>query len=137
MLTIGKRYRFAASHRLATLPETHKCHRVHGHNYLVTLTLATEWDDPETPTLEHGMLVDYGDIDTTFGAWLKEVLDHRDLNEVFAQPWVPRGWRQLASSPTAELLAGFIFQVAVGQFPTQVLSVRVQETEDTFAEVTR
>jgi 6-pyruvoyltetrahydropterin/6-carboxytetrahydropterin synthase len=45
MFTIGKTFRFAAAHRLETLPPSHKCHRTHGHNYDVTITLEKDYLD--------------------------------------------------------------------------------------------
>ncbi|MGH3882864.1 MAG: 6-pyruvoyl trahydropterin synthase family protein, partial [Pseudonocardiaceae bacterium] len=39
---ISKDFEFSASHELRLLPETHKCRGNHGHNYVVTLTLAAD-----------------------------------------------------------------------------------------------
>lgn len=37
---ITKEFHFSASHQLDYLPEGHQCKRLHGHNYIVKVTLA-------------------------------------------------------------------------------------------------
>lgn len=39
-VSICRTYRFEAAHHLPMLPETHKCHRLHGHNYKVEMVRA-------------------------------------------------------------------------------------------------
>ena len=73
---ITKTFAFSAAHHLPNVPEDHQCRRPHGHNYTVTL------ECEGTPDPGHGMLVDYGLISDTFGRWLDEQIDHRDLNEL-------------------------------------------------------
>lgn len=112
--TIGKTFSFAAAHRLPLLPATHKCHRNHGHNYLVTYTLAAEELDA------YGFVVDYGDLSIHWQT-VHEMVDHKDLTDVFT-------W-----ALTAENLARFFFERCLEDgFPVE--SVRVQETPLTFAE---
>lgn len=113
--TIEKTWSFAAAHHLPSLPETHKCHRPHGHNYTVTLTLGADRLDA------HGFVLDYGEL-KPFGDWLAATFDHRDLNEI-----VP-------FQPTAESLARFCFEQARTLFGQLVSGVRVSETPNTTAE---
>lgn len=72
--TIEKTFDFDAAHALTFLPETHKCHRMHGHTYRVTVVCEGEPD-------ANGMLIDYAEI---AAAWapIHDVLDHRTLNNI-------------------------------------------------------
>ena len=110
---ITKTFTFAAAHHLPQLPDGHKCRRVHGHNYAVTLTL--EADDLD----QLGMVRDYGDLDPV-KRWLDGTFDHRDLNEELPVP------------PTAEWLARLTFDMWAGKFP-QLAEVTVSETPATTA----
>ncbi len=114
MYTISKQFSFSASHQLTQLPETHQCHRLHGHNYVVELELQAETLD------EFGFVVDYTEL-RPFKQMLDEHLDHRHLNEVLDVP------------PTAENLAKWLFDRARKAWP-QTVAVRVKETPTTCAE---
>lgn len=72
--TIAKRFTFDAAHHLPTVPEDHKCHRMHGHTYTVELVLIGE-------VQPNGFVVDYADIEALWRP-LHDALDHRVLNEV-------------------------------------------------------
>ena len=75
MFTIYKEFHFSASHQLLKLPEDHPCHRIHGHNYLIEVELASE-------TLnEVGFVRDYRELDA-LKAYIDEKFDHRHLNDV-------------------------------------------------------
>ena len=115
MFTIGKSFTFAAAHHLPKLPEGHKCRRVHGHNYVVTVYLSSSTVD------RRGFVVDYGDLEP-FGEFIKSTLDHQDLNAV------------LSITPTAELLAKYLYEQATDRLTGRVIGVRVSETPNTFAE---
>lgn len=117
MYRIGKSFTFAAAHHLPQLPDTHKCHRPHGHNYVVTYTLASRDLD------SNGFIVDYAEL-TAYWKNLEGTLDHRDLNQIFRFP------------PTAENLARWLYENSRGT-TLPVESVRVQETPTTFAEYTQ
>ncbi|MGO0122685.1 6-carboxytetrahydropterin synthase QueD [Desulfothermobacter acidiphilus] len=83
---------FAAAHRLPDHPSP--CHRLHGHNWEVNLTVVGEELGPD------GMLLDFGVLKRI----LREVLsslDHQYLNEI--PPFGP------AFPPTAENLARHIY----------------------------
>ena len=72
MYEISKDFTFAASHRLDGLPPGHKCARLHGHNYTVTvLARALTLDGA-------GMVLDYAALDPV-GEWIAATLDHRHL----------------------------------------------------------
>lgn len=74
-MVITRTFDFDAAHRLDRLPAGHKCHRLHGHTYRVTV----EVSGPMEPSL--GWVVDYAII---AAAWktIDDALDHRLLNEI-------------------------------------------------------
>lgn len=72
--TVTRAFTFSASHQLAGLPAEHKCSRLHGHSYDVTVHLAGSLDDV-------GFVLDFGELDWV-GKLISERLDHRHLNEV-------------------------------------------------------
>ncbi len=80
---ITRRYHFSAGHRLenTSLDATDnariygQCHRPHGHNYAVEVTVAAPEVDPAT-----GMSVDLGIIDAAVKGALLERVDHYDLS---------------------------------------------------------
>lgn len=117
MYEIGKTFRFAAAHSLPSLPESHKCHRVHGHNYQVDVVLRSDKLDG------HGMVLDYGIIGGSLGVTIKAVLDHRDLNDV------------LDVEPTAENLARWLHNLIIRVEPWAGMlhAVTVRETGGTWA----
>lgn len=55
MHIIGIEYQFEAGHYLTGLPDTHKCTRPHGHNYVVIVEFRSETLD------EVGFVIDYFD----------------------------------------------------------------------------
>lgn len=122
ILTIAKRFSFAASHRLPSLPDGHPCKRLHGHNYEVELRLKREAAELD----EHGMVLDYRAMDRFKD--LVNALDHTDLN---TNPELPQ-WA--ANAPTAENLAVFFLLKARDIFPVAVDSVLVSEGPKTWAE---
>jgi 6-pyruvoyltetrahydropterin/6-carboxytetrahydropterin synthase len=115
---IAKRYKFSASHQIESLPDGHKCKRLHGHTYFVEVALSAEALD------EHGFVTDYANIDATLGNFIKEHLDHRHLNDIFAQT-------------SAEAIARAIYEVCDGANIGNVDSVTVKESPETWAKYTK
>jgi len=121
MFEIKKTFRFEAAHRLRNLEAGHKCARMHGHNYEVTLTLAVD----SVRELENGFVYDYGKL-KPFGDKIKAWYDHRVLNEV--KPFD-------IYQPSAEFMAYAFYNIAVNLcFIPNVVAVGVSETPDTYAE---
>jgi 6-pyruvoyltetrahydropterin/6-carboxytetrahydropterin synthase len=116
---IGKRFEFAAAHRLADLPASHKCARLHGHTYIVEVELAANELAPP------GFVTDFGDL-APFRRYLAEHIDHRCLNEV------------LDVEPTSENLAWHFFTWCAEHLepgiPGCVTAVRVSESPASWAE---
>jgi 6-pyruvoyltetrahydropterin/6-carboxytetrahydropterin synthase len=69
-------YAFEAAHRLPNVPPEHQCHRMHGHSFRVSVTVAGEVD----PRM--GWLVDFDEITKVVEPIIQRELDHRFLNDV-------------------------------------------------------
>jgi 6-pyruvoyltetrahydropterin/6-carboxytetrahydropterin synthase len=119
--TISKTFTFEAGHRLASLGEGHKCSRQHGHSYTVELILTADTLVPP------GFVTDFGDLEP-FARYIKNTLDHRNLNEV----------EELDFEPTSENLAQHLAEWAEKNLqphiPGRVKAVRVSETPKTWAQ---
>jgi 6-pyruvoyltetrahydropterin/6-carboxytetrahydropterin synthase len=114
---IAKRFDFDAAHQLTGLPEGHKCRRLHGHTYVVEIEAQAETLDGQ------GMVADYATLDP-FGAWLRDHIDHRNLNEVLN-----------TDMPTTEHVAEVCYGAAAVRCPgLQISAVRVWESSTTWAE---
>lgn len=109
--TISRRYHFEAAHWLPHVAPTHKCRRLHGHNYEVELTVAGTVGD-------NGFIVDFWDVDKAVQPLIEQV-DHRTLNEIGG-----------LENPTAELIAAW-FLTRLGVHG--VVTVRLYETKDCWA----
>ncbi|XVS60885.1 6-pyruvoyl trahydropterin synthase family protein [Actinosynnema sp. CA-299493] len=119
MFRIGKTFAFDAAHRLSGLPDGHKCARLHGHSYTVTVVLE------RTTLVEPGFVTDFGEL-APLRRYLDDEWDHRLLNDV-----VP-------VEPTSELLARhladwFVAHVEPG-IPGRLTAVRVCESPTSWAE---
>jgi 6-pyruvoyltetrahydropterin/6-carboxytetrahydropterin synthase len=123
---LGRRYRFAASHRLHTgrLSEEEnarvfgKCANPfgHGHNYILEVSVSGDVD-PAT-----GMIANLADLDNFVEREVIEVFDHHSMNEDVA------AFRDVV--PTTENLCIEIFE-RLKNFPSAKLErVRVQETSN-------
>ena len=106
---IFKDFTFEAAHRLPFVPEGHKCGRLHGHSFRVTLHVRGPIDAGS------GWLMDFAELKEHF-APLHERLDHHYLNEI-----------EGLENPTSENIARWIWDALKPAVP--VLSrVVVQET---------
>ena len=92
---LTKTFTLESAHRLPNVPPGHKCARLHGHSFRVTLHVS----GPVDPHL--GWVIDFAEVSRAF-APLHELLDHRYLNEV-----------EGLSNPTSENLARFILERVV------------------------
>jgi 6-pyruvoyltetrahydropterin/6-carboxytetrahydropterin synthase len=83
VIALTRVYHFSAAHRLESPHLTAEenawsygaCHRTHGHNYYVEVTVAGE-PDPVT-----GMATDIGALDAAVSRTLLDRVDHRHLDE--------------------------------------------------------
>ncbi|HDZ74227.1 MAG TPA: 6-carboxytetrahydropterin synthase QueD [Aurantimonas coralicida] len=114
-MKITQAFTFEAAHRLPHVPQTHRCHRMHGHSYRIELTLEGPVD-PRT-----GFVVDFFDVEEAFTPLL-ERLDHHTLNEV-----------EGLENPTSENIAVWIYDRMKAALPVTA-SVKVFETPQCWAE---
>ena len=106
---IFKEFTFEAAHRLPNVPPGHKCARLHGHSFRVTVHVEGEVD----PSL--GWVRDFADL----SAGMKPVidqLDHYYLNEI-----------EGLGNPTSEILAQWIWERVRPSLP-ELSQVVVRET---------
>lgn len=121
---LGRRYRFAASHRLHSREFSEaenvrifgKCANPygHGHNYVMEISVSGEID-PVT-----GMIANLADLDSFVQREVLDAFDHRSLNDE-----VP-AFRETV--PTTENLCVEIFERLKGFPKAKLERVRVQET---------
>jgi 6-pyruvoyltetrahydropterin/6-carboxytetrahydropterin synthase len=133
-VSLTRRYRFAASHRLHTprLSESEnqrvygKCSNPygHGHNYSVEVTVSGPID-PAT-----GMIANLAQLDLYVETRILEAFDQKYLNEQ-----VPEFAPEKSLVPTTENLCRVIFQRLKG-FPLAHLDrVRIEETSNNSFEI--
>lgn len=112
---IDKTYGFAASHFLTGLPEGHKCSRLHGHTYSVTVVVGSdELDGP-------GFVTDFADL-APFRDYINTLADHQHLNDVLDfNPTAENIARHLADWFIEHLepnIGGWLVSVRVAESPT-------------------
>lgn len=108
-MEIFREFTFEAAHRLPNLPADHKCSRLHGHSFRVTVHVSG-------PLMEReGWVMDFADLKRIFQP-LYDRLDHHYLNEI-----------EGLENPTSEVLAVWIWDRLVSALPglTQIV---VRET---------
>jgi 6-pyruvoyltetrahydropterin/6-carboxytetrahydropterin synthase len=92
VISVFKEFTFEAAHRLPNVAPDHKCARLHGHSFHVTVFV----DGEAGP--KSGWVIDFADVARAF-APLHEQLDHRYLNEVSG-----------LDNPTSERIAVWIWE---------------------------
>ncbi|RIK40748.1 MAG: 6-carboxytetrahydropterin synthase QueD [Chloroflexi bacterium] len=90
-MELFKEFMFEAAHRLPNVPPGHKCARLHGHSFKVTIHVEGDVD-PHT-----GWVIDFAEIKAAFQP-LYDQLDHYYLNEIDG-----------LENPTSEVLARWIW----------------------------
>jgi 6-pyruvoyltetrahydropterin/6-carboxytetrahydropterin synthase len=128
---INRRLCFCAGHRV--MGHENKCANLHGHNYVVTVTVAGKLD-------KVGRVIDFGAVKAICGKWLEENWDHAflfyandaDVKVIFMRH--PE-WRHFECSfnPTAENMATFLLERFGDYFKGTGLELRqvlVEETEN-------
>ncbi len=91
-MKIFKKYTFDSAHYLPNVPDTHKCKRMHGHTYHLTVYVEGQLDD------QLGWVMDFGDLKDIVNPIIKR-LDHYILNDI-----------EGLENPTCENLAKWIFR---------------------------
>ena len=108
-MEIYKEFTFEAAHRLPNAPPGHKCARLHGHSFRVSVYVRGGVDP------RAGWVMDFGDIKSAFKPLLDR-LDHYYLNEI-----------EGLENPTSEHLAKWIWRRLKPALP-QLSKVVVNET---------
>lgn len=108
-MEVFREFTFEAAHRLPHLPADHKCSRLHGHSFRVTVHIAG-------PLLEReGWVMDFADLKRAFQP-LYDQLDHHYLNEIAG-----------LENPTSEVLAVWIWDRLKPALPS-LTEIVVRET---------
>ncbi len=115
MYRITKEFHFSASHQLFGLPDDHQCARLHGHNYVVVVELASDRLN------QHGFVRDYLEL-APLKRYIDDELDHRHLNDVLGDDCV-----------TAERMAKHLYDWCAARW-VETAAVKVSETPKTWAE---
>jgi 6-pyruvoyltetrahydropterin/6-carboxytetrahydropterin synthase len=106
---LTKQFRFEAAHRLPHVPAGHKCARLHGHSYELSVTVAGEVD-PGT-----GWIVDFADIQRAVEP-IRQRLDHDYLNDI-----------EGLDNPTSELVTRWIWERLLPVLPG-LAAITLEET---------
>ncbi len=91
-MEIFREFTFEAAHRLPNLPADHKCSRLHGHSFRVTVHVEG------TLLPREGWVMDFADLKRVFQP-LYDRLDHHYLNDI-----------EGLENPTSEVLAMWIWE---------------------------
>ena len=108
-MEIYKTFMVEAAHRLPSLPDQHKCSRLHGHTFVIEVHIQGDNDN------NNGWVMDFADISKIFRP-IFERIDHRYLNEI---PGL--------ENPTSENLAKWIWHELESDLPL-LYSIVVKET---------
>lgn len=108
-MLIYKQFSIEAAHHLPNVPEGHKCRRLHGHSFQVTIYVGDTVDE------QKGWIMDFADIKIAFKP-IFEQLDHHYLNEISG-----------LENPTSENLARWIWQRLKPNLP-ELRQIEIKET---------
>ncbi len=108
-MEIFKEFTFEAAHRLPEVPAGHKCGRLHGHSFKVTLHVRGPVQD------DAGWICDFAEVKAAFAPLLDQ-LDHHYLNEIDG-----------LSNPTSENLSRWVWKRLRPRLPN-LSKVVVHET---------
>lgn len=109
---IKVQYRIEAARRLQHLPDSHPCSRLHGHSFVITLTLYGPWNE------EQAWMRDYHDLEMVVRPILAP-LDHAYLNDISG-----------LEKPTSENLCLYLYGKIKPLLP-ELQKVTVAETPTT------
>jgi 6-pyruvoyltetrahydropterin/6-carboxytetrahydropterin synthase len=76
-MRLSRTFKFDAAHKLIDYPGV--CARIHGHTYMLVVTVEGEPDDT-------GMIIDFFDMKKAVEKMIIARLDHNYLNEFYDQP---------------------------------------------------
>ncbi|MDM8568618.1 6-carboxytetrahydropterin synthase QueD [Thiotrichales bacterium HSG1] len=108
-MEIFKKFSVEAAHKLPNVPSDHKCGRLHGHSFQITIHVCDQLE------IDKGWVMDFADIKDIFKP-IYDQLDHHYLNEIAG-----------LENPTSENLAIWIWQRLKPKLPT-LCQITIQET---------
>lgn len=121
--------RFEYGHRILNHPG--KCKRLHGHSGKVEFTVFGEINK------ETGMVIDFGDIGSSVGEFIKHNLDHRTFLQI-GDPLIESVPEDdtviMEGPPTAENISKLILDHSTPLIPDKYLGIKLWETEDSYTE---
>jgi 6-pyruvoyltetrahydropterin/6-carboxytetrahydropterin synthase len=139
---IGKSYRFQAAHQL--IDHDGLCSNIHGHSYKIEVVLTGRISSSGA---KNGMIVDFYDLDSIVKKRILDKLDHAFIcsgREKNFTDMIKNGMKvfNLRKEATVENIASWAYNdlcVAMDHSQSgslvEVVSVKVWETEDSWAEV--
>lgn len=96
---IFKKFTFDSAHSLPHVPDGHKCKNVHGHTYLLTVSIEKELDE------QFGWVMDFADLKSIMQPVIDQI-DHKYLNDVAG-----------LENPTCEILVKWIWDAVINDLP--------------------
>lgn len=113
--TVNRTFYFDAAHLVPCFGQGHKCGRLHGHTWRVTITIAGKVHEVD------GIVVDYYNIDKVWKDEIYDVIDHTYLNEI---PGL--------EMPTTEHIAAWMWRRLIGPLTSpektyQMSKITIQE----------
>ncbi len=108
-MEIFKEFTIEAAHRLPNVPPGHKCARLHGHSFHISIHVFGPVGESS------GWVMDFADLKSAFRP-IHDALDHQYLNEI---PGL--------ENPTSEHLARWIWRQLQPTLP-QLCKITVKET---------
>jgi len=108
-MEIYKRFSIEAAHKLPNVPDGHKCGRLHGHSFQVSVYLAGE------PGADSGWIMDFADLKEVFKP-VFDTLDHHYLNDIAG-----------LENPTSENLARWVWEHLKPDLP-ELSAIEICET---------
>ena len=140
VIRVTKEFRFEMAHALWNYDGP--CRNVHGHSYILYVTLAGEpLENPDEP--RNGMVIDFGDLKKIVKENIVSRFDHSLLVSGFAPAETVEAYRQHFGNvivspyqPTCENIVADIASILGRKIPSGVSlhSVKLYETATSFAE---
>jgi 6-pyruvoyltetrahydropterin/6-carboxytetrahydropterin synthase len=109
IMEIFKEFTFEAAHRLPHVPEGHKCARLHGHSFRLSIFVSGDVGS------ETGWIMDFAEIKSAFKP-IYDQLDHYYLNDI-----------EGLENPTSEVLIRWIWERLKPRLP-QLSKLVLHET---------
>jgi 6-pyruvoyltetrahydropterin/6-carboxytetrahydropterin synthase len=134
MIEVTRRFEISAAHRL--LGHEGKCAHLHGHNYVIEVSVAPQ---PDRVLDAVGRVIDFATLKQGIGRWLDTHWDHSILCSV-QDEMAADSSAVLPQNPTAEHMALHLLDVVLPELlPAGVRAtrVRVQETPNCWATATK